>query len=57
MSLTQMQQFISAPYIYGYVTQAQIAAMTVMFYQTTVNGIVFVGTNDPVPALAAQALT
>lgn len=57
MSLSDLQQYISAPYIYGNVTPAQINALTESYYQTTVNGIVFVGTNDPQPALAAQALS
>lgn len=57
MSLTTLQQFINTPYIYGNVTQAQIDALTVSNYVTVVNGIQFVGTYDPVPALASLALS
>lgn len=57
MSLAEMQQYMSTPNIYAYVTQQQIAALTVQNYMTTVNGVTYVGTFDPVPALAAQALS
>lgn len=57
MSLADLQQYISTPYIYGNVTSDQIAALTVPNYVTVINGITFVGTYDPVDTLSSQALS
>lgn len=56
MSYEQLQQFITAPILYGNVTLDEVEALTVNHYLTTLGGINYIGTFDPVDALADRQI-
>lgn len=56
MNYTDLKQFIAAECLYANVTDAEIEALEVTHYMTEINGVKYVGTSEPVEALAAKQL-
>jgi len=54
MEFAQIAEFISAPFIYADVTQEEYDALTVSHLRAIVNGVLVIGTNVPVEALASK---